>query len=430
MLYKTTKHELGQKNASYEKKVLSMKEFSYQARDQQGEVTSGTFEAESEEEVTERLLKNGLIPLKVEESAGDSLEKKINNYFKFGQPTLDEHVVFSHQMATMIKAGVPLIKSLNVVSQSVSNAHFRNALKDIIISLESGYNLSTTFSKHPQTFPKIYVSMAVVGENTGHLDKSFKQVARYLESEREMKRRIQSATRYPVFVLFVVFIAIMVVNVFVIPAFEGFFTSFNAPLPFTTVLLLGMSSFFENYLLSFLFSLFSLIAGFIYWTCTVEGDLIWSRVKLSFPLIGPILHKTLIGRLCRSFALMLSSGVPVLQALVIVARSTENSYMVEKIMLMRSGLERGDSLPKVAKESQIFTPLVLQMINIGEETGDMTDMLSKIADQYEQDVDYDIKKLTEVIEPLLVGIIAIMVGILGMGIFLPMWQMSSAAMQL
>ena len=405
-----------------------MRDYVYKARDKSGRLVTGHIEADSEEAVATKVIKAGFVPLIIEEDTGLSIEEKLNLLFKIGQPTADDLIVFANQMYTMLDASVPLIKSLKVVNDSTRNDILRLAINDIMVALESGYNLSAAFAQHPETFPKIFSSLAVIGENTGHLDQSFEQISKYLETERETKRRIQSATRYPTFVFTAVFIALIIINLFVIPAFETFFAGMGAELPLMTKILLATSKFFQNNITLLIILSISLVALFFYWINTPEGDYLWSQYKLKFPIMGHIIHRSLVSRICRSFSLMLGSGVPVLQALVIVAKSTENSYMVEKVMMMRTGLERGDSLAEVAKQAGIFTPLVLQMIAIGEETGDMTRMLNKIAVQYEDDIDFELKRLAEVIEPIMISIVSIMVIILAMGIFLPMWEMSTAAL--
>lgn len=406
-----------------------MKEFIYKARDKQGHLVSGHIEADSEEAVVTKVIRSGLTPIIVEEGKGLSFEEQFNYTFKIGQPTTQELISFSHQMATLLGAGVPIIKSLKVVSQSIKNSVLISAIQDIALELESGQSLSKTFLRHPNIFPKIFSSMAVVGEATGSLDNSFSQVCTYLESEKKLTNRISSATRYPSFVFITVFIALIIVNIMVIPAFEGFFNSMEGELPLVTKVLLSASSFFQNYITHMMAAILSLLMFFVYWKQTPSGDFHRSKLKIALPIVGPLIHQALVARICRSFSLMLNAGVPVLQALIVVAKPVDNIYMVEKIMQMKTSLERGSSLPEAASRVGIFTDLVMQMLIIGEETGELGSMLEKIAKQYEEEVDYELKRISEIIEPLMIAIVSMIVVILALGIFMPMWEMSAITMR-
>ena len=244
-----------------------------------------------------------------------------------------------------------------------------------------------------------------------------------MELEKDTRRRISSAVRYPVFVLTAISIAIVVLNIFVIPVFADLFSKFGADLPWATKILIGTSNFFlEEWPFIIIFSLGAVI-GIRYYINTEAGRFKLDRFKLCIPLIGSILERAILARFSRSFALMLNSGVPLIQALELSSQAVGNSFMAKNIRGMREGIQRGESLLRSGVQSEMFTPLVLQMIQVGEETGQVDEMLNEVADFYEQEVDYDLKNLSSYIEPILIACIAGLVMILALGIFLPMWDM-------
>jgi len=279
---------------------------------------------------------------------------------------------------------------------------------------------------HPHCFPRLVVAVVHVGENTGRLEESFSQLAFYLENEQETRKRLKQATRYPTFVLITLAVAIFILNLFVIPNFARMFESMNVELPLVTRMLLASSEFFVDYWWLVLVSIVAGIFGIKYRMQTKTARQRWDRLKLKIPAIGSVVERSLLARFCRSFSVMLNAGVPLTQALNLVADAVDNQHMSGRIVEMRRGIERGESLSKVSKNSQLFSALVLQMVAVGEETGNLDDLLLEAAEYYEREVDYDLKNLLAKIEPILVGFVAIMVGILAMGIFLPMWSMMEA----
>ncbi len=262
-----------------------------------------------------------------------------------------------------------------------------------------------------------------MGENTGQLDSAFLQLAQYLEREQETRKQIKAATRYPSFVVFALVAALIVMNIFVIPVFAGMFEKFDTELPLMTRILLSMSDFFMNQW----YVLVAVILVCIFITKqykdTQKGRLKWDHWKLKMPIVGDIVERSLLARFSRSFSMMLKAGVPLTSALSLVAEAVGNAHMSEAIISMRRRIEKGESLSRVASASGLFTPLVLQMIHVGEETGRVDDLLAEVADFYEREVEYDIKSLTSKIEPILISIVAVMVLILALGIFTPMWDM-------
>ena len=270
--------------------------------------------------------------------------------------------------------------------------------------------------------------MVQVGEMTGRLDETFMSLYGHLEFEKEMKERISSALRYPMFVMIAMALAIVVVNIFVIPAFAKVFAGFQTELPLMTRILMGFSSFMVSYWVLLLALLIGSVAGFRRYINTVQGRYQWDKYKLDLPIAGKIIFKSTLARFARSLALAFKSGIPILQGLSVVSLVVDNAYMRKQIEQMRDGVERGESILRTASASKIFNPTVLQMIAVGEETGDMDGLMFEVAGMYEREVEYEVKTLAQQIEPIMIVALGILVLILALGIFLPMWDLGKAAM--
>ena len=400
-----------------------MAEYSYRGRTKTGELVSGTMDASSADGVASQLMGNGITPVAINEAV-TAASFEMPELFK-PKVQLEELIIFSRQMYSLTRSGVVLNKAVRGLAESISNPRLTEVLLDVEISLNSGVNLATALGRHQDVFDNLFINIVRVGENSGRLDLAFKQLSQYLELDKDTRRRITSAVRYPMFVVIAISIALVVLNIFVIPIFADLFEKFGADLPLPTRILIGTSRFFVEdwpWLLAFLVLL---IGGIRYYLNTEEGELRWDRTKLRLPLIGSILERAMLARYGRSFALMLNSGVPLIQALELCSQAVGNTYMAQKIRAMRGGIQRGESLLRTAASSGMFTPLVLQMIQVGEETGKVDEMLEEVALFYEQEVDYDLKNLSSYIEPILITAIAGLVMILALGIFLPMWDMMS-----
>jgi MSHA biogenesis protein MshG len=266
--------------------------------------------------------------------------------------------------------------------------------------------------------------MVKVGENTGRLEESFFRISQYLEREKETRERIKAALRYPLFVIVAIGIAIAIINIWVIPAFAGLFAKADVALPWQTRFLMATSAIFVQWWPVMLGAIIGGIVGFRFYIKTDQGRYVWDRYKLKIPLVGDIIRRATLARFSRSFSMALTSGVPLIQALTVVSRAVDNEFVGESVLNMRNGIERGESLTRTAALSNMFTPLVLQMMAVGEETGQVDELLGEVADYYEREVDYDIKNLSASIEPILIVAIGIMVLILALGVFLPMWDMA------
>jgi len=271
------------------------------------------------------------------------------------------------------------------------------------------------------------VSLVRVGESTGLLETVFLRLYEHLEFEKDVRDRIKSALRYPAFVVVTMVLALAIVNVVVIPAFAKMFASFNAELPWMTRLVIGFSNFTVNYWPLIVGTLALGIGAFVLWKSTPDGKYQWDRVKLRLPIAGQIILKATLARFARSFALSTKSGVPIVQGLSTVAGVVDNDYIARTIEQMRDGVERGESVLRTAVVAGIFTPVVLQMIAVGDETGEMDDLMLEVAGLYEREVDYQVKTLAAQIEPILIVFLGVLVLILALAVFLPIWDLASVA---
>ncbi|MBI1423912.1 MAG: type II secretion system F family protein [Gammaproteobacteria bacterium] len=401
--------------------------FTYTARNAQGEALSGRVEAMSMDAAASQLLNSNITPLQIlEDRAQTDVLKQATEWLRRRQPKLDDLIFFSRQLYTLMKAGVPIIRALNGLSENISNIVLKETLKEVVTSLESGRDLSGAFAKHPKIFSHLFVSMVQVGESTGQLDLAMLKLSEYLEREKDTIDRIKQAMRYPMIVVTAIVIAMVVINIFVIPKFAGIFARFGADLPWQTKLLMTTSNFMLHY---WPYLLVLSVGGFFglryYIRNTPSGHLNWDRFKLRVPIVGKILYEALLARFATAFALTLRSGVPLIQGLHVTSHAVDNVYISDKIQQMRNGVERGDSLTRTAASSKLFTPLTIQMMQVGEETGAVDDMLDNVAHYYEREVDYKLKNLSSAIEPVLIVIIGAMVFVLALGVFLPLWNLSS-----
>jgi MSHA biogenesis protein MshG len=400
--------------------------FDYKARNPNGELVTGQLEANNEAGVADLLMRRSIMPVEIKvakAAAGAGFD--INQFF-VPKVTLDDLLIFSRQMHALTKAGIPIIRALLGLAENTGSIRLKKALFDVASQLERGKTLSSAMMAHPDVFNKLLASIVHVGENTGKLDDAFIQITDYFEKEQSTRKQIKQATGYPKMVVIAIGAALFLLNLKVIPVFATMFTKLGADLPWTTKALLASSSFFVNYWLHLLVA----IAGGVFmvkrYIKTKDGEYKWARFQLKMPLIGSILERAVLGRFARSFAMMLSSGVPITSALTLVSEAVDNVYVGTKIINMKKTIERGESLLRSATRAEMFTPLVLQMIAVGEETGQVEDLLNEVANYYEREVDFDLKNLTAKIEPILVSVVAGMVLILALGIFTPMWDMMGA----
>ena len=402
-----------------------MPDFQYSGRNESGQLVDGKLTAANQAAAMSQLQGQKIVITRFSEA-----EEEVKSIeFNFSRPrkiTLDDQVLLTRQLFALTKAGIPIIRALNGLAESTDNSRLTEVLNAIADSLISGSELATAFRQFPKIFSPIFVSMIHVGENTGRLDLAFQKLTAHLELERETKKRIKSATRYPLFVISAIVMAMTVINVMVIPNFASVFAKMGADLPVATQILIASSDFTVNYW--WLILLIVGGSGFAWYKFikTPEGLLWWDTKKLRLPLFGSLFKRIALSRFSRSFAMMLSSGVPILKGLSIVAESVGNKSIGLAIEDMYRGVERGERLTSTAAATGLFTPLVLQMMSVGEETGSVDALLDDVADFYEEEIDYELKQLADSIEPILLVFLGVLILVLALGVFLPIWDLSGA----
>jgi MSHA biogenesis protein MshG len=405
--------------------------YAWRGRNVRGEAVSGEIEALSEGGVADQLMLIGVAPVhiglavgKVEAASADHWLARLNR-----KPiVVDDILIFSRQMYTLNKAGVPILRAFAGLQASATKPAMVDMLKDIRASLDQGRELSAAMARHSEVFGAFYISMIKVGEMTGRLTEVFLRLNEHMEFERDVRERIKQAMRYPSFVMVAMAVAIVILNIFVIPVFAKVFAGFHAELPLITRGLLAFSSWTLTWwplLIAGAVGAAVLVRGYLR---TPKGRYRWDAAKLKLPIVGEIVSKATLSRFARSFALSSRSGVPLVQALTVVAQTVDNAFIGSRIEQMRDGIERGESISRCAAATGVFTPVVLQMIAVGEETGELDNLLFEIAAMYERETDYSIKGLSAAIEPVLMAVIGVMVLLLALGVFLPLWNMGQAAM--
>jgi len=409
--------------------------YAYKGRSTTGDLVQGTLEGADASAVADQLFGTGITPTEIklsekvrgkEKSVGD----KTDWWAKLNQKPISplDLMLFSRQMYTLLKAGVPIMRALAGLQESTQSPAFAVMLQDLRESLDSGRELSSAMKRHPTIFSPFYVSMVQVGEMTGMLDETFIRLYTHLDFEKRMKESVKSAVRYPIFVMVAMAIAIVIVNIFVIPAFVKVFEGFHTELPIMTRVLINSSNFFVHSWPILIATIVGAVMAFRSYVNTVDGRYNWDKYKFRIPIAGKIILKSTLARFARSFALGMKSGVPIMQGLTSVSMVVDNEFMRSKVEQMRDGVERGESILRTAIATGVFNPVVLQMIAVGEETGDLDGLLFEVAGMYEQEVEYEIKTLAAQIEPIMIVALGVLVLILALGIFLPMWDLGKAAM--
>ncbi|RFF32700.1 type II secretion system F family protein [Wenzhouxiangella sediminis] len=406
-----------------------MSAFQWRGRNARGQLVDGRVEADSTDAVAQQLMRLDITPIEIESAPSVETESvSLSQRLGMDKPGINDLILFTRQMYTLSKAGVPIIHGLRNVGESTRNPQLRHAIEDVVDALESGRDLASGMAQNPKVFPTMFVSIVRVGESSGNLEQAFSQLTDYLELERDFRAKLKQALRYPIMVITAMFIAVAILMTFVIPTFAEFFDRFDAELPLPTRIIIGASNFTADWWWVILLAIGAALLGFRAWIRTENGRYRWDRLKLRFPVVGKILFQGTMARFARTFSMTYRSGVPLIQGLTLTARAVENEYIGQAVNDMRTGIERGESLSRTAAATGLFSPLVLQMLGIGEETGDVDSMLTETAEYYEREVDYDLNNLSAYIEPILLIFLAILVLVLALGVFLPMWDLGRAAL--
>ena len=410
-----------------------MPRYAYTGRAASGAV-SGELDGIDASAVATLLQSRGVTPLQILASTGKASQPPFSTdlgLHKLFEPKVKpaDVMLFSRQLHTLLRAGVPILRALAGLQESAVNPAMKKTLAAVRASLESGIELSVCFAQQGGVFDHFYVAMVRVGEMTGRLDEIFMRLFKHIEFEQFMRQQVRSAVRYPSFVITAMAVAVGVINALVIPAFADVFKSFNAELPLATRLLVASSQFTLNYGWAMGGASVAGFFGLRRWIAMPAGRLAWDRLRLRLPLAGPIVQKATLSRFARSLSLALKSGVPVEQALSVVAQTVDNAYISHKVDAMREAVERGDTILRSAMASGIFTPVVLQMIAVGEETGAVDELMEEIAELYTNEVQYELKTLSQQIEPILIVFLGALVLLLALGVFLPLWDLGRVSLK-
>lgn len=404
-----------------------MPAFAYSARDSGGSLVKGTVESADMSDAASMLMGRGIFPVEIVPAQGGRHHESAAPAGLFAEKvSFVDLTLFTRQLCTLLKSGVPILQALGGLRQSAVNPTFAKVLERVGESLASGHELSAALGREAAVFSPFYVAMVRVGESTGRLDEVLSRLHEHLEFEHYMRSQVKSALRYPTFVTIAMVAAIAVINLMVVPAFAKVFKSFNAELPFLTRVLIASSDFMLAWWWFIALAAAGAVIGCRAWLATAEGRMCWDRHKLRIPIAGSIVLKATIARFARSFALAARSGVPLVSGLSLVARTVDNEYVGSRIERMREGVSRGDSVLRTAHAAGVFTPVALQMIAVGEESGALDQLVEDVADMYQNDVQYELKNLSSQLEPILIVMLGVMVLVLALGVFLPMWDLSQA----
>lgn len=394
--------------------------FNYEGRLEDGRKIKGNVDAESLDKVVEYLENRRIVPIDIKR--GKKHEFNILAFFNESKVKAKDVLNFARQMAILIAAGVPIIRAVKELANAAKSKTMQKTLLGIASGLEEGKNLATTLADYPKVFSAIFVSLIDVGENIGRLDNVFARLASFIELNINNHKRLIAAIRYPAIVVSSILIALTAMNIFVIPKFAVMFSKFGKELPLITRMLIGLSNFMISHWLFLLMALAAIIIAIRYLLKMPKIRLAWDKYKLRFPVLGDLQRRIILSQFTDTFSMILHSGVPMLQGITLGANASANKYISQQILLMRDTIEKGEGFCYAAKMSKLFEPGVLQMIEVGEETGKLDDMLAKVSATYAEEVDYELKNLSDLLEPMLLMVVGAMVALMALAIYLPMWD--------
>jgi type IV pilus assembly protein PilC len=395
--------------------------FEYTARNPTGQIQKGQLDVASKDDVNAYLRKNRLILVSVREAP-----KQIN--ISFGGPRIKTRdiVIFTRQFATMINAGLPLVQSLNILAQQTENKALREVTRAVVYDVESGNTLADAFSKHPKAFTDLYVNMVAAGEAGGILDTILLRLATFLEKNDALVRKVKGAMVYPGVIITVAMAAIAILLIFVIPTFQSMFASAGLELPLPTRIVIGMSDFLIGYWWAMLLAIGAFIFAIRSYYTTPTGRLQLDGAMLRAPVLGDVLRKSAVSRFTRTLGTLVSSGVSILEGLEITAKTAGNRVIHDAVMQSRHSIAGGETIAAPLEKSAVFPPMVISMIAVGEQTGGLDEMLSKIADFYDEEVDVAVSALLSLMEPAMIVILGVIVGGMVIAMYLPIFDMMNA----
>ncbi len=400
-----------------------MPNFRYRVRDRQGKALDGVVEGSSVQNVSQALSRQGYIPIQVSEVRGDSGPGLDLLAFLRQKVKLAERNLFSRQLWTLQRAGVPLLNSLNSLRDQARSPYLRKVIVRLIKDLEAGDSFSTALSRFPDAFDRMYVNMVRSGEASGKLDEVLLHLAEMGEFEAETRERVKAATRYPIITFMSLIVAFITVVTFVIPKFSAIYTQFTHKLPLPTRILMGINRAVREDWALLAVGGVALIFVFRYVLGTARGRYLWDLLKIRMPVFGPLFFNLQMSRFARILAELLASGVPILQALQLVSEAIGNSVIRRALRDIQESVNEGKGMSEPMRRSGLFAPMVYQMVAVGEQSGKTDELLRHVADHYQAQASYMMKNLTSLIEPLLILLIGGLVVLLATGVFLPMWDL-------
>lgn len=407
-----------------------MPSFEYTARDKSGTSLSGRMDADSKQDLLQKLRNKGLVPTSVNQGgsakAARGLQKAVATGTAKGRKVKSEEMIlFTRSLATMVNAGLPLLQGIDIMMEQTENANFKRVLTQIGQDIEAGLTFSDALKKHPKAFPELYSSMVRAGEASGNLDGILIQLAEYLEATEKLKREIRSAMTYPTIALFIVVAIAVGLLVFIVPKFEEIFESLGGVLPAPTMILIAASEALRKYFLVVVGVLVAIIVALRYYISMPNGRLQFDMLKLRLPVFGPLFRKVAVSRFTRTMSTLTRSGVPVLAALEIVERAIGNEVIARAVKGSQSSIKAGASIAEPLARSGVFPLMVTRMVDVGEKTGSLDELLAKISEFYDQQVEATISSLTSLIEPLLILVLGVVVGGMVLALFMPIFKLST-----
>ena len=398
-----------------------MPTYKYVAKDKTGETISGALEADNVSGLVGSLRSKGLIIISVTE---EKAKRPALRLARGGRIKLDDLAIFSRQLATMVDAGIPLTQGLDILSEQAEGKRFRETISKVHDDVEGGSSLSEAFSKHPNIFSTLFVSMVKAGESSGTLDLILDRLAGYLEKTGLLLRKVKAALVYPTVITVIATAIIIFVIIKVVPVFKGIYEGFGAKLPLPTQILLLASDFLRRYFLLGVVGLVIILFLFSRYVKTAKGRLKFDQIKLKLPVFGGLLRKVAVSRFSRTLSTLVKSGVPILGSLEIVAKTAGNRVVEAAIDNARNSIREGENISEPLARSGVFPPMVVRMIGVGEKTGELEKMLSKIADFYDEQVDAAVSGLTSMIEPLIIAFLGVVIGGIVVSMYLPIFKIS------
>ena len=401
-----------------------MAKFKYSARDEKGKIVEGELEARDIASATDLLHDRGLVIVSLKEGVGIDFEKLAE--INIGGIPMKEKVIFMRQMATMVGAGLPLTRSLEIMVQQASNPKFKKILANVLSSIQSGKTLADSFRMEEDVFDQITVNLIEAGEESGNLDNILEKIAVELEDKNALRRKVQSAMIYPSIILLVIIGVIVLMMLVLVPSMAEIYKDFDAELPFATRLLMGMSSFFVDYWWIVLSIVLILVIGFKYYVDTPKGKRNIDKLILKIPSLGVIIAKVQLSQFTRILSLLLGSGVPIIKAIELTANSLGNTMFRETLEEAKDEVEKGGPLAIPIARSEYYPLLVSSMIAVGEETGEIDSVLSKVAEYYKEEVEMATGNLSTLLEPVFLIIMGLAIGFIAVAVYMPMFQLSTA----